>query len=122
MSALGSEFTGSTFLRTPTKVIRRALAIVEDEEQRRANIDSLSSAHIAQIVIAVAHGFSGSKGRPPKTKTKDFLPFPAWSPASVGDEGGPDESTRFVLIQLINQALLPPHVFTALIIRPEGGR
>lgn len=121
MSAIGNEFPIHKFVRTPVSVIKRLLERINDEEQRRANIAALTSAHVAQLIVATAHGFSGSKGAGPRTKPKDFLPFPDWVPLGLDSNTGPDEGTRFVLSQLIKQGLLPAHVFTALISPPENG-
>ena len=119
MSPLGDDFTRDRFVRTPTKTIKRVLAAISEEEKRSANMSSLTTAQLAHLLLNVAHGFSGAKGSAPKVKPKDFLPFPDWRPSSTVDADGPDQTTRFILGQLIKDRTIPMHVFKALMSAPS---
>ena len=81
-------------------------------------MQALPVARLTQIVIQVAHGFSGSKQRAPKLNLKDFLPYPNWRP-SGGEADGPDQPTKFVLTELAKRRALPMHVFSALMSSAE---
>lgn len=58
---------------------------------------------------------SGSKGAPPKTQAKDFLPFPDLD-KQINTEriDGPSAETKKVLTELVKTFRIPVHVFTAL--------
>jgi hypothetical protein len=73
----------------------------------------VSTARLTSVVINVAHGFSGSKSRPPKIKVQDFLPYPEWEPEKQ-ENNGPSDSTSKVLIALVKKRQIPTYVFTAL--------
>lgn len=118
MSALGEDFPRERFLRTPVSTIRWALRQIDDREQAQANLDALPTARLTQLVIQIAHGFSGSKRAAPKTKVQEFLPFPDWRPATA-EADGPDQPTRFILTELGKQRRLPIHVLTALLAPAE---
>ena len=112
-SPLGDEITKETFVRTPLSVVKMLLVKVEDEEQRTANVASISQAYLADLVVHLAHGLSGASGPAPRVKPQDFLPYPDWKPSSVVATS-PDDGTRFVLRELLRRGHLPSHVFTAL--------
>ena len=112
-SALGSDFPRERFLRTPINVIRWVLREIDDREKALANLGALPVARLTQILIQIAHGFSGSKRPAPKTEVKDFLPFPQWRPASQQADG-PEPGTKFVLTELGKQRRIPIHVLAAL--------
>lgn len=118
MSALGEDFPRERFLRTPISTIRWVLRQIDDREQAQANLEALPTARLAQLVIQIAHGLSGSKRAAPKTKVQEFLPFPDWCPATA-EADGPDQPTRFILTELGKQRRLPIHVLTALLAPAE---
>lgn len=118
MSALGEDFPRERFLRTPVSTIRWVLRQIDDREQAQANLDALPTARLTQLVIQIAHGFSGSERAAPKTKVQEFLPFPDWRPATA-EADGPDQPTRFILTELGKQRRLPIHVLTALLAPAE---
>jgi hypothetical protein len=118
MSPLGDDFPRERFLRTPINAIRWALRQLDDHEQSRANLAALPTARLTQILLQIAHGFSGSKRAAPKTKVQEFLPFPDWRPSTTEAEG-PDQPTRFILTELGKQRRLPVHVLTALLTPAE---
>lgn len=118
MSPLGEDFPRERFLRTPISTIRWALRQVDDREQSQANLEALPTARLTQILIQIAHGFSGSKRAAPQTKIQEFLPFPDWRPSSM-EADGPDQPTRFILTELGKQRRLPIHVLTALLTSAE---
>jgi len=100
-------------LRTPVGTIRWVLSQLSDREQADANLQALPIARLTQIVIQVAHGFSGSKRQAPKIEAKAFLPYPDWRPGGV-EADGPDNPTKFVLTELAKRRAIPVHVFAAL--------
>jgi hypothetical protein len=118
MSPLGSDFPRERFLRTPVSTIRWVLAQLSDREQAEANLNALPVARLTQILIQIAHGFSGSKRQAPKLETKEFLPYPSWRPANA-EADGPSQPTRFVLTELAKRHALPVHVFAALMSHAE---
>jgi hypothetical protein len=121
-SVLKDDFDRERFVRTPIGVLNRALEYVEDEEQRRANINAATTANLIQVVIAVAHGFSGAKGKAPSVNMKDFLPFPEWQPRQRVNSNGPDSATKFVLTKLMRNYQIPVHVFSSMISEADGAR
>ena len=68
------QYPRSDFLRTRIKEISYVLNSWYEEQKRVANINSISTAKLAQIVLSTAHAFGGSK-EPVKSKIGDFLPF-----------------------------------------------
>lgn len=105
-------------MRTPISTLRHTFRYLDDREQAQANLQAVSTARLCQLVVQVAHGFSGSKKAAPKVSARDFLPFPDWRP-SPEDAPGPDQSTRNKLAELGKQRLLPIHVLAALMTPPE---
>lgn len=81
-------------------------------------MQALATARLCQIVVQVAHGFSGSKRTAPKVSPKDFLPYPNWRPATEGADG-PDQPTKFILSELGKQRLIPIHVMVSLMTPPD---
>ena len=112
-SALGPDFPRERFLRTPISTLRWVLRVIDDREKGQANLEAVPVARLTQIVLQVAHGFSGSKRAAPKINAKDFLPYPDWRPAS-SQADGPSNPTKFVLATLGRKRLLPAHVLAAL--------
>lgn len=110
---MGADFPPERFLRTPVSTVMWLLREMDDMEKAHANINSITAAQLTNLVLQVAHGFSGSKRAAPKTKPDSFLPFPGWRPAGTEAEG-PDQPTRFVLTELLRARRIPMHVFAAL--------
>jgi hypothetical protein len=110
---MGQDFPAPKFLRTPISTIRWILRELDDAEKVEANVNAITTARLTQVIIQVAHGFSGSKSAAPKVKPTDFLPFPDWKPTST-EADGPDQPTKFILSELIRSRQIPLHVFTAL--------
>lgn len=108
-------------MRTPIAVIRRVLRELDQREQAEANTNAVTTARLAQLVLQVAHGFSGSKRPAPKVSAKDFLPYPNWRP-STADASGPDQPTKFILSELGRNRQLPVHVVAALMTPAEQDR
>lgn len=102
-------------------MIRRVLRELDQREQAEANTNAVTTARLAQLVLQVAHGFSGSKRPAPKVAVKDFLPYPNWRP-STADAGGPDQPTKFILSELGRNRQLPVHVVAALMTPAEQDR
>ena len=112
-SAIGDDFPRERFLRTPITALKKALDYVTDLDQQSANRDSVTQAQVADLLVKIAHGYSGSKKPPPKCTPKDFLPYPNYRPpAAETDEADPP--TKFVLTELVKRFMIPVYVFTAL--------
>ena len=85
---------------------------VIDKEQADANLASLSTARMADLLLKVAHSFGGSK-KAQKGVPKDWLPFPDYRPnAKEADQA--DEPTKFILSELVHRFEIPVYVFIAL--------
>lgn len=119
MSALGAEFPRERFMSTPVRLIDKALQEISNHEQATANINSMSTATLANLVLQVAHGLSGSKRAAPKTKAQDYLPFPNWTPTSDKVQRL-DPITKAALVTLARQQRIPVHVFSSLMSPPTG--
>ena len=117
MSALGSDFPKEVFVRTPIHIIRRVLKDIDNAEQAEANINSMSTARLTEIVLHIAHGFSGSKKRMPKTNVTEYLPFPNWRPEEESKNEISGE-TKKILIDLAKKRFVPMHVFASLLTPP----
>lgn len=105
-------------MRTPIGLINHALKAISDHEQANANINSMTTATLTNLVLQVAHSFSGSKRNLHKSKPQDYLPFPNWEP-----EHSPttqiDSATKKVLITLLRKRAIPMSIFTSLMTLPE---
>lgn len=112
-SPMGADYPAERFLRTPISTLRWLLRQIDDAEKAKANLASITTARLTQIVVQVAHDFSGSKRAAPKVKPHEFLPFPDWKPAST-EVDGPDQPTKFILSELIRTRQIPLHVFASL--------
>lgn len=120
ISPMGPDFPRHKFLRTPISVLRWVIEKLDDMDQVKANMESITSARMADMMLKIAHGFSGSKKSPPNTKPTDFLPFPEYRPPTA-ESDGPSEPTKFVLTELIRSFQIPMHVYVALNNRAEPG-
>ena len=105
---LGPEFPKETFVRTPIKLIGHFLHVAHEDEKRRANIVSISTAKLSQVVLACAQAMGGSKDRS-RTKIEDFLPFELDSSASETEE-----LTKEILTKLVKSKRIPTNVIAAL--------
>jgi hypothetical protein len=105
---MGAEYTRDSFLRTPLKEIYAVLEFSFEEEKRRANIDSISTAKLALIVMQVAQGLAGSKA-PNKLSIDDILPFALNE--SVSQQ---QTETTEIINKLVRSGQLPVHVIAAL--------
>jgi len=93
---------------------------VVDKEQAEANLASLSTARMADLLLKVAHSFSGSK-KVQKGVPKDWLPFPDYRPGTREAEQA-DEPTKFILSELVHRFEIPVYVFVALNGRVDDAR
>jgi hypothetical protein len=105
---LGVEFSRSSFLRTPLNEITFIVNSWYDEQKRCANIQSISTAKLTQVVLSTAAAFGGSK-EPTKTQISDFLPFELDKEASEIES-----NTKKILSKLIKRGSIPTHVIAAL--------
>ena len=79
-----------------------------EEEKRKANIHSISTAKLALIVVQVAQAMSGSK-KETKISIDDMLPF-----ALNEEQSTVRTETQEILSKLTRQGRMPIHVIAAL--------
>lgn len=94
------------------------LSQLDDQEKSQANIRAITAARLTNLVLQVAHSYSGSKKAGPKSSPEDFLPFPHWKPANSQAEG-PNQPTKFILSELLRNRQIPVHVFVSLTTPPS---
>lgn len=113
VSKMGVDYPKEVFLRTPISLLKKVMDFVLDQAQLEANTAAVTQAQTADLILKIAHGFSGSKRPPPKSLPRDFLPYPKYKPpAAASDEA--DAPTKFVLTELVKRFRIPVYVFTAL--------
>jgi hypothetical protein len=112
-SRLGDDFPRERFLRTPCHVIYSTLEKIRQQEQLEANISATTTAQLTNLLIQIAHGFSGSKKKPPQTKPKQFLPFPEWRPPT-SKSTGPSVVVRSTLDRLVVARRIPLQIYAQL--------
>jgi hypothetical protein len=93
---------------------------ITDKEQSAANLDAVSTARMADLLLRVAHGFGGSK-KAVNSKPKDWLPFPDYRPIHAEADQA-DEPTKFILTELVHRFDIPVYVFVALNGRLDSNR
>ena len=112
-SKLGDDYPRKRFLRTPISLLKKAYDFISNQEQAEANRAAMTQAAMTDLMLKIAHGFSGSKKKAPNTKPKDFLPYPDYRPlGTAADEA--DAPTKFILTELVKRFAIPIHVFVAL--------
>jgi hypothetical protein len=79
-----------------------------EEEKRRANITSVSTAKLSHIVLQTAAAMSGSKERV-RVKVEELLPFELESATTERED-----LTRQILSKLVKSRRIPTHVLAAL--------
>tara|TARA_B100000035_G_C20920174_1_gene518124 strand:+ start:218 stop:514 length:297 start_codon:yes stop_codon:yes gene_type:complete len=79
-----------------------------EEEKRRANISSVSTAKLSHIVLQTAAAMSGSKEKV-RVKLEELLPFELESEANERVD-----LTRQILSRLVKSRRIPAHVLAAL--------
>ena len=79
-----------------------------EEEKRQANINSISTAKLALIVVQVAQAMSGSK-KETKMSIDDMLPF-----ALNEEQSTARTETQELISRLTRQGKIPVHVIAAL--------
>ena len=110
---MGDDFPRERFIRTPISLLKKAYDYAVNLDQAEANRAAMTQAAMSDMILKIAHGFSGSKKRPPNTKPRDFLPHPDYRPiGSTADEADPP--TKFILTELVKRFAIPVHIFVAL--------
>ena len=107
-SPFGADYTEERFLRTPLRKLGAMLTAWKEEQELRANYNSISTAKLAQIVLQTANAMGGGKS-PIKTNVSDFLPFVL---DAKGDEK--EKLTRQILSKMVKSGRVPAHVIAAL--------
>lgn len=91
----------------PCKTIYEVIRLSGNRDKRIANINSLTTARLASIVISIAQGIGGQKANPPDVDK--LIPFPLDAEAAQNlDE------TNEVFKRLIKDRKLPIHVIASL--------
>ena len=80
----------------------------KEEQEKRANYYSISTAKLSQIVLQTAHAMGGSQ-KTVTSKVTDFLPFSLDPKASLDDE-----NTARILTKIVKSKQIPTHVVAAL--------
>ena len=80
----------------------------KEEQEKRANYYSISTAKLSQIVLQTAHAMGGSK-KAVRSNVQDFLPFSLDPKASLDDE-----NTARILTKIVKSKQIPTHVVAAL--------
>lgn len=90
------------------KEIAYVLKQWSEEEKRRANITSVSTAKLSHIVLQTAAAMSGSKEKV-RVKVEELLPFELESEVNERED-----LTRQILSKLVKSRRIPTHVIAAL--------
>ncbi len=106
-SPAGRDIDRENFLRLPVTTICEVIRIAGDRDKRMANINSISTARMAGIILSIAKSFSGSKGQDPDID--QLLPFPLNEEVSMVLV-----ETREVMKKLIARRKIPVRVIAAL--------
>lgn len=102
----GADIGVEGFVRFPLKLIHEVIRLGGERDKRMANINSVSTARLTGIVLAIAQSFSKKKSPPPSID--GFLPFP------IEDDNAFMIETKEVYKKLIAQRKLPLHVIADL--------
>lgn len=106
-SSAGKDVECDDFLRLPLKSINAVIKHSSAREKRIANINSITTARLAGIVISIAQSFS--KDKTSAVPMDQLLPFPLDEEGSVVVN-----ETRAIIKQLIAKQKLPIHVIAAI--------
>tara|TARA_B100000085_G_scaffold64292_1_gene57104 strand:- start:3277 stop:3603 length:327 start_codon:yes stop_codon:yes gene_type:complete len=95
------------FARMPLKLIYELIRLGSEQQKRKANINSISTARLAGIVIGIAKSFSKEKSS--DVNIDQLLPFPLNEDANlfIGE-------TREIFKGLIAKRKLPVSVIASL--------
>jgi len=106
-SPAGRDIERHNFLRLPIKAIFEVIRYSGDRDKRLANINSISTARLAGIIISIAKSFGGDKGS--ETPIDQLLPFPLNEESNLAIS-----ETKEILKELIAKRKLPVRVIAAL--------
>lgn len=106
-SPAGQDVERQQFLRLPMKSVYAVIRHSGDRDKRLANINSISTARLAGIIISIAKSFGGDKGS--ETSIDQLLPFPLNEETNLALS-----ETKEVLKELIAKRKLPVRVIAAL--------
>ena len=103
----GIDISRDEFARLPLKLIYELIRFGSEQQKRSANINSISTARLAGIVISIAKSFSNEKSG--DVNIDQLLPFPLNEDATVFIA-----ETREVFKTLIAKRKLPVSVIASL--------
>jgi len=101
---VGQDIGREHFLRLPMKCLYELIRIESERKKRQANINSISTARLSGIVLAIAQSFS-KEGKSQPTPIDQLLPFPLDEDASTNMA-----ETKEIYKKLLAQRKLPVHV------------
>ncbi len=102
----GSDIGVDAFVRMPLKLIHELIRLGGERDKRMANINSVTTARLTGIILAIAQSFSKKKSAAPSID--GFLPFP------LDEDNAFMIETKEVYKKLIAQRKLPLHVIADL--------
>ena len=103
----GIDISRDEFARLPLKLIYELIRFGSEQQKRSANINSISTARLAGIVIGIAKSFSNEKSG--EVNIDQLLPFPLNEDATMFIA-----ETREVFKTLIAKRKLPVSVIASL--------
>ena len=103
----GMDIPKEEFARMPLKLIYELIRLGSEQQKRKANINSISTARLAGIVIGIAKSFSKEKSS--DVNIDQLLPFPLNEDANLFIA-----ETREIFKGLIAKRKLPVSVIASL--------
>jgi len=103
----GTDITREQFVRMPLKLIYELIRFGAEQTKRSANINSVSTARLAGIIVSIAKSFGGDKSG--EIPIDMLLPFPLNEDANTFIM-----ETREIFKNLIKQRKLPVSVIASL--------
>ena len=104
----GRDVGMNRFLRLPMRCVYEVVKIESERKKRQANIDSISTARLTGVVLAIAQSFS-KEGKSQPIPLDQLLPYPLDEDASTLMA-----ETKEIYKKLLAQRKLPIHVIGGL--------
>ena len=104
----GRDVGMNRFLRLPMRCVYEVVKIESERKKRQANIDSISTARLTGVVLAIAQSFS-KEGKSQPIPLDQLLPYPLDEDASTLMA-----ETKEIYKKLLAQRKLPIHVIAGI--------
>lgn len=104
----GRDVGMTRFLRLPMRCVYEVVKIESERKKRQANIDSISTARLTGVVLAIAQSFS-KEGKSQPIPLDQLLPYPLDEDASTLMA-----ETKEIYKKLLAQRKLPIHVIAGI--------